>query len=395
MDYEKAIDWLYDLQYFGVKLGLENTIALLERFDHPEKNFRAVHVAGTNGKGSTCAFISSILINAGYRVGTYTSPHLSDFGERIAINGYPMTREEITRGINHIKVKVEELADSEKNAHCTFFETATAMAFNHFARRKVDFAVVEVGMGGRLDSTNVLTPEVAVITNVSREHIKHLGKSIKDIASEKAGIIKKGVPTVCGSDDEKAVKVITERCDKLGSDFLSVRKLVKTEIIKQDIYGSMFSLGTPEREVTCRTRLAGEHQISNIATAVLTVETLGDKGVTISDEEIVTGIQETQWPARLQVVRTSPHVILDTTHNPGGARTLRVYIKQHFSKDPPVVVLGLLKDKDVKGILKELEGCSSDLIITEPSYHRGMPVEKLALASSPADRHGVVPATTC
>ncbi len=376
MDYEEAINWLYDLQYFGVKLGLDNTKALLGSLGNPHEDFKAIHVAGTNGKGSVCVFISNILMAAGYKVGTYTSPHLTEFGERIAINGYPMAREEILREIQRIKVKVEELAS--ENVQCTFFETATAMAFRHFARRKVDFAMVEVGMGGRLDSTNVLTPEVAVITNVSREHMKHLGKSIGKIAGEKAGIVKKGVPTVWGSDDKAATKVIKERCDELGSELLSVQKLVTVKIHQQDIYGSTFSIKTKTHDVPdVRTRLAGEHQLSNIGTAVLSVGALEKSGINFSNKGIRTGIERTHWPARLQIIRTGPYVILDTTHNPGGARTLARYMKRHFAKKRPVGVLGVLQDKDVKGIVNELEGCFSEIVITEPSYLRGMPAEEL------------------
>ncbi len=179
MNYDEAIKWLYDLQYFGVKLGLDNTRALLADIGNPQERFDAVHVAGTNGKGSTCAFISSILAAAGKKVGMYSSPHLSDFGERMCINGFPMTRAEAARAIDRISLRVEKLATSGDEIKCTFFETTTAMAFDHFARRRVDIGVGEVGMGGRLDSTNVLEPKVAVITNVSKEHVKHLGRTIQ------------------------------------------------------------------------------------------------------------------------------------------------------------------------------------------------------------------------
>jgi endonuclease-3 len=288
-----------------------------------------------------------------------------------------MTGDEISREIRYIKKRVEELANQDKKIKCTFFETATVMAFHHFARRRVDFAVVEVGMGGRLDSTNVLDPEVAVITNVSREHMKHLGKSIGKIAGEKAGIVKKGVPTVWGSDNRAAAKVIRERCDELGSELLSARELVRMEVHRQDIYGCSFSIKTQTHEVPdVQTRLAGEHQLSNIATAVLSVGAL-KSGIKISNKEIRTGIERTQWPARLQVIRTGPYVVLDTTHNPGGAITLARYIEQQFAKKRPVGVFGVLEDKDVKGIVKELEGCFSEIVITAPSFNRRMPAEEL------------------
>ena len=216
MNYEESLEWLYELQFLGTKLGLTNTKALLAELGNPHDKLKVIHVAGTNGKGSVCAILTSVLKEAGFKVGTYTSPHLQEFGERIALDGYPMTRDEFVRGISRIKPKVEMLArgkgtgkgKGKKRAECTFFETATCLAFDHFARRRVDFAVVEVGMGGRLDSTNVVMPVVSVITNIGLEHTEHLGNSLAEIAGEKAGIIKKGVPVVCGVEKEEALAVI-------------------------------------------------------------------------------------------------------------------------------------------------------------------------------------------
>lgn len=375
MEYDEAIEWLYDLQYFGVKLGLDNTTALLDSLGNPHEKFRSIHVAGTNGKGSTCAFISSILSTAGYKVGRYTSPHLKEFGERIAIDDFPMMRDEIVREIGRVRGKVEMLA-GEKKGQCTFFETATAMAFDHFARRKVDYAVVEVGMGGRLDSTNVLEPDVAVITNISMEHTEHLGDSIGKITGEKAGIIKPGLPTVCGPVDKAAWKIIEKKCREMKSKLLAVNDSVKIECHEENIYGAVFDIKIGRRTIkNVRTRMAGGHQLANIATAIMAIEATGPK---ISDKEIMRGIERTRWPARLQVVRTSPLVVLDATHNPGGAGTLASYLDDHFNKPKPNGVFGMLEDKDAAAFSKELDGRFSELFVTEPAYNRRMPAKELA-----------------
>jgi dihydrofolate synthase/folylpolyglutamate synthase len=380
LGYEEAIEWLYDLQYHGVKLGLENTKALLERLGNPDSQFKSVHVAGTNGKGSVCAFVSSILQCAGYKVGRYTSPHLSDFGERVAVNGIPMRRDEQTRAINVIRKEVGALAT--KGIQCTFFEATTALAFSHFAQRSVDYAVVEVGMGGRLDSTNVLNPLVSVITNVSLEHTRHLGRTVRQIAVEKAGIVKKGVPVVCAARDKKTVEVVEQRCRSLGSK-ISWVKDIDCQLHQSDIHGSTFSVRTRTYDISrLRTRLAGRHQLDNVGAAVLAVEILNHHDVRVHEDAVARGIGQAQWPARLQVVRTNPLVILDSTHNPAGAGTLASYIKHNFGAGKVTVVLGMLEDKDARAYLKKIYGLPKLLVATEPGYHRGMALEDL-VASAP------------
>lgn len=378
MEYDASLKWLYDLQFFGIKLGLDNTKALLSTLGAPHEKFKSVHVTGTNGKGSVCAFLTQVLIESGYKVGTYTSPHVLEFGERIAIDNFPMAREEVLRSIARVRPRVEELAGG-KNMKCTFFETVTAMAFDHFARRKVDIAVVEVGMGGRLDSTNVIKPLTSVITNVTKEHTEHLGKTVSKIAWEKAGIIKKGIPVVTAVEDPKALAVIKKRCRETGSKLLRVQEKVRMSDTQQDIFGSSFSLKTKKLALKgMRIRLAGEHQLSNVATAVLAMECLNLKGFSIPNEKIRTGLENTKWIARLQVARTSPLAILDASHNPGGARTLARYLKTYFYKNKPIGVVGVLVDKDVRGIVRELEGHFSKVIATSSTYDRRLPAKDLA-----------------
>lgn len=363
-EYDEVINWLYDLQFFGIKLGLSNTLALLEELGNPHDKFKSIHVAGSNGKGSVCAFLSSILKESGKKVGTYTSPHLSQFGERITINGIPMTRTEVVKAILHIRPHVEKLR--KKKIQCTFFEVTTCMAFQYFARRRINIAVVEVGMGGRLDSTNVINPELAVITSISREHSQHLGETVSEIAGEKAGIIKKGVPTIISTEDKRALAVIASQCKKMKSKLYNVHDIALI-ISDASLFGSFLKIDDLEISI----KLSGQHQAINAATAALAAKALG-----IKPESIEKGLANTQWPGRLQVIRKNPMIILDSTHNPGGAKVLAAFLKQQNLK--PILVLGMLEDKEVGPVLKALEPLASKIIVTQPEYHRKMTAKKLA-----------------
>lgn len=360
-----------------MKLGLDNTRALLAELGNPHEKLKTVHVAGTNGKGSVCAILTSILMNAGLKVGTYTSPHLSDFGERICIDNIPMNRPEVLRSVAHVKPKVQALA--EKGVQCTFFETTTCMAFRHFARRKVDIAVIEVGMGGRLDSTNVIVPEVGIITNISREHTQHLGETLAEIAGEKAGIIKKGVPTVSAVYEPEPAAVIAEKARKAGSKLHLVHEQCQVKIKRQDILGSVLSIKTDKHDYgSISISMPGAHQATNAATSAVAAEILMDRGIPISFENIAAGISSARWAARLQVVRRRPDVILDASHNPGGAETLAAFLKGQYSEKPPVLILAMLEDKEVAPVVKLLEPLASRSIVSQSSYHRRMKAHDLA-----------------
>lgn len=376
-NYDEALNWLYDLQYFGMKLGLANTRALLLEMGNPHEKLKAVHVAGTNGKGSVCAFLTSILMDAGLKVGTYTSPHLSDFGERICINEFPMSRSEVLRSITQIRPKIEALA--EKDMQCTFFEATTCMAFQHFARRQVDAAVIEVGMGGRLDSTNVIEPALSIITNISREHTQHLGDTLGQIASEKAGIIKKGIPTVSAVPELEARKVIESRAKEMRSRLYHTHELADVKIIEQDLFGTTLSVTTKLNKYnSVHIKLSGAHQTINAATSIVAAEILSKGVFPLSRDNIVRGMESTRWAARLQVVRLNPTVILDATHNPGGAETLAIFLKKHFSKQPPIMVIAMLVDKEVGPVVKLLEPLISRTIVSQSSYSRRMKATDLA-----------------
>ncbi len=380
MNYDEALHWLYELQFFGMKLGLENTLALLKELDNPYKKLQVIHVAGTNGKGSVCAFVSSVLKEAGYRVGTYTSPHLLEYGERISINGYPMKRSDFVRSVERIKPIIEKLANLREPKKCTFFETSTAIALDHFARKKVDFAVLEVGMGGRLDSTNIVDPLACAITNIGFEHTQHLGRTLKKIAGEKAGIIKKGRPVVSGVRKTVPAKVIEWKAKEMKAPLTLAHDVVKVEVHSHDIFGISLSLKSRSYDITeVRIRLAGRHQVDNLAVAVALIEELGKADFEISEDVIKSGLEKARWNGRLQVCQHSPTVIVDCTHNPLGAKTLRAMLDDELAGRDIVGVVGMVKDKDHLGFFTALEDRFSNLFVTSPEYDRGVAPEDLAV----------------
>ena len=317
MDYPDSVQFLYSLgnEIKTAKLGLERIRAVLSALGEPQRSFRSVHVAGTNGKGSTCAMIDAGLRAAGVRTGLFTSPHLLEPTERIQVEGIPVSQAQFQRAFEVVHETAEKL---DLDCHPTYFETVTAMAFWLFGELGVETAVIETGLGGRLDATNVIEPLVTVITPIDFDHEAYLGHTIEAIAGEKAGILKAGVPAVFARQRPEAMAVLQARAQALG---LSVTRAEDFEIRDLDIdaRGSRFNLSG--RELTCP--LAGEHQVDNAVTAVLALQELS------VDPE---GIAETTWPGRLEFVSPNPDVLLDGAHNPAGARALRRYLER-FYKD--------------------------------------------------------------
>jgi dihydrofolate synthase/folylpolyglutamate synthase len=291
----EVLEYLYSLERFGIKLGLDVMKQLMDILDHPECGFRSIHVTGTNGKGSTCAFIASVLQKAGYNVGLYTSPHLVRFNERIKVNGVDISDEELIRLTSLIRGK-------RNGIEATFFEFTTALAFLYFAECKVDIAVIEVGMGGRLDATNVIVPEVCVITHVAFDHLEHLGKTLIEIAREKAGIVKKRVPVVIAETNTEILVLFRKVCRESGSEMIVVR-------------------GTEEWTLSLR----GKHQMVNARTAVAALRVIRNR-FPVSEKAIREGLATASWPGRLMVVSENPLVILDGAHNVDGMMVLRDYV---------------------------------------------------------------------
>ena len=338
-DYAAAMRHLHKLEMFGIKLGLQNITALCRILGNPQDSYRIIHVAGTNGKGSVATMCSEILKKAGYRVGTYTSPHMQTFRERIQVNGRKVTEAE-TAGIF---LQVKKAADNVKNTQITYFEFTTAMAFLHFNGKKCDFAVIETGLGGRLDATNVVKPLVTVITNIGLEHTQYLGSTKQKIALEKAGIIKPGSVTVTGEKDEKIRTVLRRISNKKKSVFIEV---------KEDYKGNV--------------SLPGKHQKRNAAVAVAAIKSLGRFEIRINRKCIQKGLESVKWPGRLEIVQKNPTVLLDSAHNPHAAEALADYIRE-LDKEV-IMVLGISDDKDAAGIIRILVPLAKKVILTQAKY---------------------------
>jgi dihydrofolate synthase / folylpolyglutamate synthase len=346
-----VLDRFYRRTALGIRPGLEIITALLDRLDRPQDTFPYVHVAGTNGKGSVCALIAAVLQAAGYRTGLYTSPHLIRFNERIRIDGEAVSDQELA----HLAARVEQESDHIARAHdarqATFFECATAMAFAHFRDRAVDWAVIETGLGGRWDATNTGTPALTVITRIDLDHMEYLGPDRRSIAREKAGILRPGVPVVCGALDEESLEEITRAAAVLGAPLVMADQTVRVERMAQDVHGQKVRIETDERTLRpLKLPLTGRHQLGNCALAVAVLETLGALGrMELSDAALTRGLAAARWPARCQVLETEPLLLLDAAHNPDGAAALARTLKELAGDRPLGMVVGFLADKDAAG----------------------------------------------
>jgi dihydrofolate synthase/folylpolyglutamate synthase len=361
---------MYGMRRFGIKLGLETIAAVLAKLDHPQTAYRCIHVAGTNGKGSVAASLSSILQMAGHRVGLYTSPHLVRFNERIAVDGIPISDEEVLETYGAVR----EAYAGERDL--TFFEFTTAMAFLAFARHQVDWAIIETGMGGRLDATNILSPDLTIITNISIEHRSYLGNTLAAIAGEKAGIIKPEIPVVSAVRQPAAREVISRTATEKrapfylkGRDF-RVRRSNKTT-------DSFHYYGMRQRWRDLRVALAGDHQLENAALALAASELLIDQGMTLPDAALSEGLLKTRWPGRLEVVREAPLVILDGAHNLAAARNLGRYLRTRLQDRRITLVVGVLDDKPYATMLKEWIPSVQRVILTQPTIDRSLSPEAL------------------
>lgn len=377
MNYQEAMDYMQGLTKFGYNFGLGRITELLRRFDNPHLNIRVVHVGGTNGKGSTTAMIYSILRESGYRVGTYTSPHLHSYTERFLIDGERIPERAVAGLISELKPHLDDMV---KNGfeHPTEFEVGTALAFIYFYREKVDFLILEVGLGGAIDSTNVVVPEVAVITNVAMDHMEYLGNTISQIASVKAGIIKKGVPLVTAATGD-ALEVILKRSGELSSPAVLVGRDVRWQEIKHGLEGQCLDIyGRKRNYGNVFLPLLGYHQQVNASTAVAVVEVLTERGLARPDCAVEQGLAATVWPARLEMVSTRPGVIIDAAHNYDGAVSLRRALEEYFPGKRIILVLGMLGDKERSKVVAELAPCAETVVITRPNSPRAGDWQMLA-----------------
>jgi dihydrofolate synthase/folylpolyglutamate synthase len=372
-DLTRATAWVFDLQKFGIKFGLSSTRRLLERLKLPYSQGRYVHLAGTNGKGSVAAMLSAVLTQAGYPVGLFTSPHLVHFAERYRLRDREISEARLLSLINAVR------AASDDTEPPTFFEFAAAMAFLYFHQEGADPIILETGMGGRLDATNIVHPRVSVITNVSLDHQEYLGKSLTAIAREKAGIIKAGAPLVTGARQKQVLSLFRARCQDLGAP-IYVRGV---DFTARGCHGRLDYQGCRQKLQGLTLSLAGRHQYGNAALALAALEILGRAGFTIKAEAIREGLRLTRWPGRLEQVSQDPRVLLDGAHNPAAAAVLARALKNGRSQGRLILVLGIMADKDLDGILARLLPLAQVAIFTQPGYFRAATPEALAWRARP------------
>ncbi|MBI4551708.1 MAG: bifunctional folylpolyglutamate synthase/dihydrofolate synthase [Candidatus Latescibacteria bacterium] len=369
--YRETLRYLYSFVDYekqagggSVRLGLEPIQGLLRGLGRPERGWPSVHIAGTKGKGSTAALIASIARHSGYRVGLYTSPHLITFRERIVVDGTPISKEETCRLVDRLRPVVDEVTRGSASPP-TFFDVWTALAFLYFAERRVDLAVVEVGLGGRLDSTNVVTPLVSVITPLGLDHTDRLGTTLRAIAGEKAGIIKEGVPTVTSPQEPDALTVIRDTCRARRSPLRQVGREIQFTVHRSDSTGQAFDVsGRRGRYPNLETRLLGAYQVVNAATAIGAVEELNERGMEMPLRGVEEGLRTVEWPGRLQVAQERPWLILDGAHNVLSARTLVQEVRRLFPYRRAILVVSVSRDKDVPGVCAELAVLADVVIVT-------------------------------
>ncbi|MFO7783082.1 MAG: bifunctional folylpolyglutamate synthase/dihydrofolate synthase [Thermodesulfobacteriota bacterium] len=381
--YPEALKALYDLQKFGIKFGLSKTARLLKAFGNPHRRRRFIHIAGTNGKGSAAAMVSSVLARSGLKVGLYTSPHLVRFTERFRINDREMDRETAAG------LASELLAAFDPHDPPTFFEVVTAMALVHFAREEVDVAIMEVGMGGRLDSTNVIDPLVTVITNISLEHRQYLGKRLVDIAGEKGGIIKPGVELVTGVTQPPVIQRIATICRDKGARMIRLGRDVKY----RNTTGGLNYTGPSLKLRGLRLGLPGRFQGRNAALALSVLEVLEGKGFRLSEDHIRQGLARVNWPGRMQLISRRPDLVVDGGHNPRALRALADAIPHAFTFRRLILVIGVMKDKDIPSMMKEIVPLADYVIYTRPVYARAASPETLHRAAAALGKAGEIAPT--
>jgi len=402
MNYRESLKYLFSLgrelaaptQAAAAKFDLENISILSEALGHPERKYRSVHIAGTNGKGSTAAFTESILRTAGVRTGLYTSPHLERINERIRVSGEEISDEDFAGSFSNIHGLIEELlAQGKLRAHPTFFEVVTALAFEYFAKAEAEIAVFEVGLGGRLDATNILVPNVSVITRVDFDHESFLGHSLEEIAGEKAGIIKRGVPLVLAGQKTGAREVILKRAEDLNVDVCGTEtgfQATKIEMQEGCVRAEVVEERSGARFLVAP-KLRGRFQLENAINAIAATRMLQRQGERIVDSAIERGIASAIWPGRLEELQSTPDVYLDGAHNPSAARELASFLKENFAGRRVILLFAAMRDKAVDEIAGILFPHASEVIFTQPKISRAISAAQLAgMAGEYAARFRVI-----
>lgn len=377
MDYRETLTYLEAIAGSGIKLGLEPMRRLLEDLGSPQNAVPAIHIAGSNGKGSTAAFLSSILTEAGYHVGLYTSPHLVQVEERIALDRQPISPEAFAAAATHVRHRVDRLiAAKALERPPTYFEFLTAMAFHVFQKEGCDFQVVEVGMGGRLDATNVIDkPLACIVTRIDLEHEEHLGPTLEAIAAEKAGIARPGAPVLTFERRPETLAAIAAAVRLAGGTLIDVAK--ETQASVDDLGNVTVKVGRATFH-ELPVPLPGDHQVDNLALALRAVEILSTRGFAVTQDQVQMGVGATRWPGRLEVVRTNPTVLLDGAHNPAGARALAAYLDTLGHDGLLYLVFGAMKDKDIAGMMAPILPRAAKVFVTRAGIDRAADAAALA-----------------
>ena len=383
MNYKKAVKYLdsfVDYEKIGYitrePFKLDRMRSLAKLFGNPEESFPAIHVAGTKGKGSTSAFIAGILKEAGYKTGLYTSPHIEISRERIKIDDRMISESDFAFYAGEIKKTLEgrELAFQP-----TFFEIYTILTFNYFKDKKIDFGVIEVGLGGRLDATNIVRPLVSVITPISYDHTHILGRTLEKIAFEKSGIIKSGCVTISAPQEREVLKVIQEKCESLGVELIEVGKDINFKELYHDDEKEIFNIkGTMRDYSSCEIRLLGVHQVLNATSAAAVAETLNKKGIKLTKTAVKEGMRKTKNPGRCEIIARNPYIVTDGAQNKASANALKKTLKRNFSYKRLILVLGISKEKDIGGLCEELIPLADEIILTKAKIERAENPHKIA-----------------
>lgn len=403
MNYDSAVRYLLSLgrelaaptQAAAAKFDLENITILANRLGRPDRAYPSAHIAGTNGKGSTAAFLESILRHAGFRTGLNTSPHLEKINERIRINGEEIPDQAFAETFTELQPYIEELLAAGKlRAHPTYFECVTAMAFEYFARERVEFAVFEVGLGGRLDATNILTPVVSIITRIDFDHENFLGHSLPEIAAEKAGILKPAVPVVLADQRPEARQVILARASDLGSPVIDITSAyrIDQESMRDGFARANITEVSSNESFDLALSLPGRFQLRNALAALAAARLLQQRGFRISNDSITQGIATAVWPGRLEKLQSNPDIYLDGAHNPSAARELSFFLDQNFANRKIWLLYGALRDKAVDEVAGLLFPHAAEVLFTEPRTSRAISAAQLAeIAAHHAAKFSVIP----
>ncbi|MFC5652079.1 bifunctional folylpolyglutamate synthase/dihydrofolate synthase [Paenibacillus solisilvae] len=389
--YEEARDWITGLVPFGIRPGMERIRRLMELFGNPERRLKFIHVAGTNGKGSVCAYLTSVLLRCGYDVGTFTSPYITKFTNRFQYNGTDIPEETLLQLSNELKPHVEAIAQTELGSP-TMFEVSTALAILYFAKVSYpDFVVWETGLGGRMDVTNIVSPIISVITNVGHDHMDILGDTIEAVTREKAGIIKPGMPVVSAVSQPEAIAVIEAAAKSANSSLYLLGQKFSEAPLDVRENEQTFRFHGLFRDIEPLTiTLNGAHQRTNAAVAVMTLEVLRQYyALIVEDDDLRQGLRDAAWPGRLEMLKTSPRILIDGAHNPEGAETLAAALRDTYQYERLHLMMGMLMNKNHRDTLRHILPLVDTLVVTEPEFHKAMPAQALTeLVQEIREQHG-------